>query len=183
MQRNTLAAAWDFAAQVYARPGVREACLGLQDRLGLDVVALLVLLHRADRGLPTPGRERLEAALAAVEPWRRAAVEALRAVRRGLKGWALPGDPGSGPAGEQVRQQVAAAELAAERVELECLVRLLEGDCVPAATGIAPAATRAEAAVELYLDIQNCRPDARDRQDLAILIAAALPPLAGESAP
>ena len=35
-------ALWDYAVDLYARPGVREACLALQDRAGADVNLLLL---------------------------------------------------------------------------------------------------------------------------------------------
>ena len=41
---NSTASFWDFSVGTYRRPGVADACLSLQDRYGLDVNVLLLLL-------------------------------------------------------------------------------------------------------------------------------------------
>jgi len=44
---------WTFSLQHYAKPGVKEACLALQDDSGLDVnVALACLWHERRGGIP-----------------------------------------------------------------------------------------------------------------------------------
>lgn len=183
MECNSVPSAWRFAVDIYGRPGVRAACLALQDRRGADVVAMLVLLHGAARGHPAPSLEVLAAALAAVAPWRRSAVLPLRAIRRDLKQAMFPDDiaPGSGAA-EGVRQTVAAAELAAERVELDYLARRLGTE----APGRNPAPARGGAAamavLALYGRAAALAFDAADLQDLAILAAAALPDSPPETA-
>ena len=42
---------WNFSIVIYGQPGVREACLRLQDKAGLDVNVLLYCLWRAARGM------------------------------------------------------------------------------------------------------------------------------------
>jgi len=182
MECNSVPSAWTFAVDIYGRPGVRAACLALQDRRGADVVAMLVLLHGAAVGRPAPSLEALRGALEAVAPWRRAAVLPLRRVRRDLKGWTFPGDAAAGPLGEAARQAVAAAELAAERAELEYLARRLGGpDRAGAAASPAGRAT-AMALLALYGQAAGLAFDAADLQDLAILAAAALPDSPPETA-
>src|SRR5580704_13105531 len=101
-------ALWRFSLAFYARPGVAEALIALQDRAGCDVNVILFALwrglvhgHRLDRA-------ELAAAEAAVAPLRRAVIEPLRWLRRGLKA-----DSDSDI--QALRRRVAALELAAER--------------------------------------------------------------------
>ena len=80
---------WSFSLQVYGKPGVAEACIALQDGLGLDVNLLLYCCWhgRAHRKLDEAGLRR---AMAAVEGWQREVVQPLRAVRRRLKSGVPP---------------------------------------------------------------------------------------------
>ena len=103
-----------FAEALYGRAGVEAACLDLQDRRGLDVA---VLLHACWLGT----RARV---LCVTMPWRNEVVRPLRRVRRRLKA-GLEGMPRE--LSEPVRQQVKAAELAAERALLALLADVPDG--------------------------------------------------------
>lgn len=131
------------------------------------MVAMLALLHRAAEGHPAPRLEALAAMLGEVAAWRRAAVLPLRAIRRELKQAMFPGE--MAPGAEAVRRVVAAAELAAERVELDYLARRL------AEAGPGEAGVSGVALLERYGHAAGLRFDAGDHPDLAILAAAALP--------
>lgn len=98
-------------------PDTAAACLRCQDEAGADVTVLLYLLWRAADGWLLDGTS-IAAADAAVSEWRTEVVQPLRAVRRALK-------PTSEAA---LRSQVAAAELAAERIALARLAALPVGD-------------------------------------------------------
>jgi uncharacterized protein (TIGR02444 family) len=113
---------WDWALRAYARPGVAEACLELQDRHGQSVPYLLWALWAAEQGLMLAQAD-LTAGAALAARWDSLAVAPLRRIRRALK-----------PAFEGVddvmrmslRQGVQAAELQAEQAlmnGLEALVR------------------------------------------------------------
>jgi uncharacterized protein (TIGR02444 family) len=104
---------WDFSCAVYAAPGVREACLALQDRFGLDVnLALLCAWVGADRaGSMRAGH--LAAAAALVGGWQDEVVRPLRDVRQRIKRLALMADP----AVASFRGRVAGIELEAERLQ------------------------------------------------------------------
>jgi len=99
---------WRFSLALYARPGVAEALIALQDRAGCDVNLVLFALwrgaargHRLDRG-------ELAAAETAAAPIGRDIVAPIRQLRRRLK---------AEPAADlqDLRRRLAALELVAER--------------------------------------------------------------------
>jgi uncharacterized protein (TIGR02444 family) len=111
---------WSFAVDLYGRPGVSQACLVLQDRLGGDVCLLLFALFIAREqqiGLAPSDLASLDDAVA---DWRREVIEPLRSLRRRLK---LGPDPAPSPHTNAVRHHVQNAELAAEQIELALLAR------------------------------------------------------------
>jgi uncharacterized protein (TIGR02444 family) len=113
---------WAFALQLYAQPGVAEACLRLQDEAGVDVMMFLMIVFAAVRYrvLLTPAeiRELDEVC----RPWREQIVQPLRALRTQLKTGPLPA-PSS--ATEPFRSTIKAAELAAERLQNQLLAERL----------------------------------------------------------
>ena len=102
---------WDWALAAYAREGVSEACLSLQDEYGQNVCLLLFAAWCARTGRRLDD-ETLEAAADAARAWDQAAVQPLRAVRRRLKS---PVPDMEDVTRLAARQAVKAAELAAER--------------------------------------------------------------------
>lgn len=110
---------WDWALAAYGRPGVPEACLALQDRHGQNTSLLLwaVWAEVADPAL-------LKRAAEATRAWDALALTPLRDVRRALK---PPHPPVADAAREDLREDVKAAELKAERILLEALAGLGHG--------------------------------------------------------
>ena len=104
----------------YARPGVEAACLTLQDEHGQCVPLLLWRLWTLAQARPVDDALLADAAGAA-RAWDEAAAAPLRSLRRRLK-LRLPWV--SRDAREAVRHDVKAAELGAERVQLETLEAL-----------------------------------------------------------
>jgi uncharacterized protein (TIGR02444 family) len=126
---------WDWSLEAYARPGVAEACLELQDRHGHSVPYLLWAGWAAVQGRPLT-----EAPLAAgadlTRTWEEIAVGPLRHVRRQLKASIC------GIEAEAVREQVKAAELAAERalmLALEAMTPAADGSVIPLAEALVAA--------------------------------------------
>ncbi|WP_413615615.1 TIGR02444 family protein [Halomonas cupida] len=109
---------WEFALQFYARPGIEQACLQLQDAHGWDVCELLwrcwLYRHGIEAGdFPTEARD-----------WQREVTYPLRSLRRQLKAAARACE---GVA--SVRSRVSEAELAAERETLHILMKIsLDGN-------------------------------------------------------
>lgn len=104
---------WDWTLEAYARPGVPETCLMLQDEHGQNTSLLLWAVWAE-----TADPELLARAADVAHRWEAVALAPLRAVRRALK---PPLAPVSDKAREGLRDDVKAAELRAERVLMETL--------------------------------------------------------------
>jgi uncharacterized protein (TIGR02444 family) len=116
--------AWDFAVATWTRPGVDALCLALQDVHGQSVALLLWGLWTARRGAAEA--PDLAGAVRLARDWEAQILSPLRAVRRRLAG---PSWPADGVAAD-LRRQLLAAELTAERALIEALEAL-----APAAAG------------------------------------------------
>lgn len=111
---------WRFSLHLYARPGVADACLALQDRCGADVNLLLFLLWMTlSRRSFSAGAVR--ALDEKIRDWRETVVVPLRTLRRNSK----QGSAFVAPAvSEAFRTRVKALELEAERVQQEAMAAL-----------------------------------------------------------
>jgi uncharacterized protein (TIGR02444 family) len=118
-------AIWSWALEAYARPGVPEAALRLQDAYGQNTSFLLwaVYARTTDAALLARGVEVARA-------WDAAALKPLREVRRTLK---APMPPVADGARLALREDVKALELAAERLLMETLEALtgVRGEASP----------------------------------------------------
>lgn len=107
---------WDWALRAYAAPGARRLCLQLQDKHDQSVCLLLWAGWAALAGR-WPDEAGLAAAAALARRWEGEIVGPMRAARRVLKT-----APGIAEAARgELRAQVQASELAAERALLEAL--------------------------------------------------------------
>jgi uncharacterized protein (TIGR02444 family) len=122
MKPDLEAECWAFALAIYAKPGVAEACLALQDEAGVDVMMLLTTTFAAVKHRLLLAPDEIRALNEACRLWREQIVWPLRAIRSGLK--AGP-QPAPSEATEQFRSQVKALELAAEKLENKLLVECL----------------------------------------------------------
>jgi uncharacterized protein (TIGR02444 family) len=153
---------WAYSLRLYRKPGVAPACLGLQDRLGLDVNVLLFCLWTASRGLPLAPRT-MAAAVDMSLMWSANVVRPLRSVRRFLKPMQLPA----------FRGQVARAELAAEKLEQMLLFGLLAQS--PERPAGKPSGDVAGANLGRYLRRARLRLRAADTADLIAIVTSAFP--------
>jgi uncharacterized protein (TIGR02444 family) len=109
---------WDYAVDLYGRTGVRDACLDLQDRLGLDVDLLLFAVWSAMVIKAQLDADAFRECIQLTEDWRENVVKPLRGLRRTTRqGVAGADDADAG----QIADQLQAVELEAERVELAML--------------------------------------------------------------
>jgi uncharacterized protein (TIGR02444 family) len=135
-------ALWCFSLAFYARPGVSQALIALQDRAGCDVNLMLFALWLGVSGRSRLTKEELAIADRIVRPIRADIVEPLRALRRKLRP-----DPDADV--QRLREGIKALELAAEKVIQDRLCRTARpafGDTDPAARAAA-----AHANLALYL--------------------------------
>jgi uncharacterized protein (TIGR02444 family) len=106
-------ALWDWTLKAYGQEGVPQACLRLQDEFGQNT-SLLLWAVWAETAEPAV----LTRAAGVARRWEALALAPIRAVRRALK----PGFDGIEDAlREDLREDVKAAELRAERVLMESL--------------------------------------------------------------
>ena len=153
---------WDFSVATYNRPGVQQACLSLQDKMGVDVN---ILMYCCWRGALT--KDGLSTLLADLAPWQNNVVSGLRSVRRTLKPMLIDLAEFSESAGDLGRK-IAALELEAEKLQQAMLER-------HGADLVASSASSQIAADNLscYFACLNKTPDAAAQKALDILISAA----------
>ena len=105
---------WNYCLNLYARPGVEQACLDLQSR-GMDVCLLLCAAWLETRGVACD-ESRLGQLSARAGPWQREVVQPLRQLRTQWREAAAHDDVLAA-----LRVQVKALELEAERTMLRRL--------------------------------------------------------------
>jgi uncharacterized protein (TIGR02444 family) len=108
---NQFSQEWDQVLEWYARPGVSDACIQLQDFGGVDVVVMLHAVYLFKVHQVALDGQQLASAEALVGEWRREVTAPLRALRTIMKtGFVgIPADMR-----EQAREKIKAAELATE---------------------------------------------------------------------
>ena len=110
---------WRFSLRLYARPGVEQACLALQDSFGADVNLLLFCCWMGAGGRRT-GKQFLRKLLAALGPWQTQVLQPLRRARRAVRN-GVAEMPEEWRA--RLRRGIASVELDAEYVEQLVLAR------------------------------------------------------------
>lgn len=117
---------WNFSVATYGKAGVAEACLHLQEELGIDVNVLLYCCwYGCTRGtLDRPAMERI---LSFAEPWAENVVRPLRAARSWMK--AVGCDQPFVPGDEcmALREEIKRAELKAEHLQENRMQALTRG--------------------------------------------------------
>lgn len=162
---------WDFALDVYRRPGVSDACLQLQERDHVDVNLLLFVcwIGASGRGRLTPNE--IDLCLDTVSAWHDSIVRPLRGVRRILKGGlgTAPPDLTDG-----LRRQIQAREIDAEHIEQLMLTAAVPREAQDNTT---PALRLADAGQNalLYLMKLEAKDDAATKANLAVVLGAAFP--------
>jgi uncharacterized protein (TIGR02444 family) len=138
---------WEYSLVAYRRAEVAETCLELQDSFGLDVNFLLYAGWLCSIGFRVTEAHLLELE-EQVAYWRATVVQPLRTLRRQL--------PVVGP-GEEVREEIKAVELKAERVQQNLMVRYMENaDSLPLSEHSLPENLKIVAALFVE-DLSGCR--------------------------
>ncbi len=114
---------WNFSIAVYGAPAVQDDCLNVQDLFGLDVnLILLCAFLGAVHGAALTSDD-IAAARRQTGQWHDDIVRPLRAARRSLKTIDLAQEANAANVAKNLRTQVKAAELEAERIEQTILAR------------------------------------------------------------
>ncbi|MDB5698967.1 MAG: hypothetical protein JWN69_1771 [Alphaproteobacteria bacterium] len=117
---------WSYSLATYARDGIEDLCLRLQDDHGFDVNLLLICLWIAETRQMVVGSTELAGLRAAIAPWMADVVEPLRRIRRRIKNpLAYQLTP---EVSEPCRGIVKTAELEGERIVQLLLMRTLRVD-------------------------------------------------------
>jgi uncharacterized protein (TIGR02444 family) len=116
-------ACWNFVIELYAKQGVSQACLLLQDQLGVDVSFLLTALFYSARRHVDLTAEEIEKLDRHISAWRNETILPIRKLRRRLKE-GYPAIESHSAAG--LYRQIKTAELVAEQLEISALVQQLE---------------------------------------------------------
>ena len=156
---------WRYSLELYAREGMPQALIALQDRLGADVNLLLYCCWTALSGQGRLSTDDLRRADETIAGWRGDVTLPLRALRNRIKGnperWALPG-------ASEVRRQVLETEIASERVTQGMLERM---EMSPRGGEGGPADARGSLAN--YLEVIGVEPAEADRADLEAIVTIA----------
>jgi uncharacterized protein (TIGR02444 family) len=173
MKPDLEAECWTFALAIYAKPGVAEACLALQDEAGVDVMMLLTTTFAAVKHRLLLAPDEIRALNEACRLWREQIVWPLRAIRSGLK--AGP-QPAPSEATEQFRSQVKALELAAEKLENKLLVECLPLR-LPEKETVRPEQLRTvlEDVVSVFAEGRGAAPKASLLSSIDTIVEAAIP--------
>jgi uncharacterized protein (TIGR02444 family) len=115
---------WDWAIEAYARRGVEELCLTLQDEHGQCLGYLLWAAWAARDGHRIDPSGLVQAA-ALARDWEMAVLRPLRSVRRALK---QPTPGMEAVSRDGLRDRIKAEELAAERLPLEAGTPIVGGE-------------------------------------------------------
>ncbi len=116
-------ACWNYILELYSKQGVSESCLLLQDRLGVDVSFLLVVIFYAEQRSVWIEPEHLKEFDESISDWRHEVVRPLRAMRLRLK-QNLSKNPSS--TASELYRQIKASEIIAEKGEIEILTKTLD---------------------------------------------------------
>jgi uncharacterized protein (TIGR02444 family) len=112
---------WDFIVKLYAKPGISQACLELQDRLGVDVSFLLTVLFYAKHRHVDLSIEEIASLDRSISAWRDEVIVPIRRLRRRVKSADLLNS-----STDEFYQRIKVDELLAERLEIDAIAEQLE---------------------------------------------------------
>jgi uncharacterized protein (TIGR02444 family) len=163
MSKNAADEFWSFSLKLYARPGISECLIDLQDRFGLNANVMLFCCWCGVSGRPPVDEPLLREAIAQTDVWQSAVVQRLRSLRREMKN-GIDGVPlrDSNP----VREEIKRLEIECERIEQ---IRL--ADLVHDAAEVADVAS-IRIALETYLRLLGVAYKTEVRGSVEQLVAA-----------
>ena len=164
---------WKFSVRTYRTPGVPEACLSLQNDFGADVNMLLFCCWASTRCASFEGKLFARANEFSSD-WASGVVTPLRSARTWMK--TAGNATGSVPneACVQLREQIKAVELSAEKIQLDVLESLASTDQQHDG-GSEGTLSAAAANLALYAQHRGIGISTDAREKLAVIIGAAFP--------
>ncbi|TGQ89103.1 TIGR02444 family protein [Mesorhizobium sp. M8A.F.Ca.ET.208.01.1.1] len=159
---------WSFSLELYARPGVKERCINLQDALGLDVNIAFFCLWWSDPSATYLDQNAFDAIIAPAVRWHRTVVLPTRAARKASKGGManLP----AGQTGDLYRALLK-VEIDTEHAEQTILVGGAVEHTGTLPSGLRVSASRAALNIALYSSHLGRKMDVQDFDDMAAIIA------------
>ncbi len=167
---------WDFALPIHEAKGVGEACIGLQDRHGVDVNCLLFCCWVAKSGRGRLGAEGARKMIEVTRPWNQDVVQALRAVRRLMRPGVPPVDKGIS---DSLRRRLLEVEIDCERAEIVTLGQAID---LPESEGAAEDAKAGDAVANLaaYFQAMGVTANSEDATACATILGAVFPDVPAE---
>ena len=155
---------WNFSLAIYKSEAVQNACLGLQDRHGLDVNILLLCCWLASRGERIDSPE-IDVVLARTTEWQSTVVVPLRGIGRHMKVGVRPFPIKDS---KVLRARVKTLELEAERIEQQQLESAVLHGMDLASDG-SDRSVLAITNLAVYFSALQIEPDREDAEDLKTL--------------
>ena len=121
---------WEFSLNLYAKPGVSEACLQLQNSFGLDVNLVLFCLWFGHK-IGKLKKDILQKALTFSQPWKKEVVQPLRDTRSWMKASHQYFSKTNDSQFHELRERIKLEELAAEKYQQQVLEAYALADELP----------------------------------------------------
>ena len=163
MSKNAVDEFWSFSLAIYARPGVSECLIDLQDRFGADANVVLFCCWCGVSGRPSVDEPLLREAIAQTGIWQSDVVQCLRSLRRHMKA-GIDGVPLSNS--DSIREEIKRLEIECERIEQMRLAGL-----APAKRGVRDVAS-IRTALETYLSLLGVENKMGARESMELLVTA-----------
>ena len=160
---------WDYAVEIYNRPGMSDLCLMFQDECGLDICVILFISWCSKQGILIE-ENLLTQVDQSVSVWNRDVVTPLRGIRRELnldsKGITQKTVP-------DFREHLKALELEAEHLELNALADLVAYKSI-SSVSVVDEKQLIETGFLQYMEKIGFELDVRTRQKIAEFVECAM---------
>ena len=159
---------WDYAVEIYSRPGMSDLCLMFQDDYGADVSIILFISWCSAQGIRIDDQllTRVEQSIGV---WNRDMVVPLREMRRELT---LNSGGMTRKTVSAFREKLKALELEAEHLELDTLAGLISYKSISSGD-VADEKHLIETGLFQYMETIGFEIDVRARQKIAEFIECA----------
>ena len=163
MSKDAVDEFWSFSLEFYARAGISECLIDLQDRFGADANVVLFCCWCGVSGRPPVDESLLREAMAQTGVWQSDVVQCLRSLRRDMKA-GINGVPLSDS--NPIREEVKRLEIECERIEQMRLAGL-----APAGREVKDVAS-IRIALEAYLRLLGVENRTGARESIKLLVTA-----------